>query len=76
MWVDPGARAAGAGRRLLNELEGMRSVGGKTSRLSDTTEAHAARALYESAGYEPDGRVTPSRHTEGLVEVGLRKQLS
>jgi GNAT superfamily N-acetyltransferase len=76
MWVDPDARGTGVGRRLLTELEDwMRSAGGKTSRLSVTNEAHAARALYESAGYEPDGRVTPSRHTEGLVEVGLRKRL-
>ena len=31
--------------------------------------------LYESAGYEPDGRREESGHTPGLVEIGLRKRL-
>jgi GNAT superfamily N-acetyltransferase len=76
MWVDPKARRAGVARRLLRELEDwIRDSGGKNARLSVTNRAPAARALYESAGYEPDGRATPSRHTEGLVEIGLRKRL-
>jgi GNAT superfamily N-acetyltransferase len=76
MWVDPKARGTGVGRRLLEELEDwMRAAGAKAARLKVTNEAEAARALYERAGYEPDGTTTPSRHTEGLVEIGLRKRL-
>jgi ribosomal protein S18 acetylase RimI-like enzyme len=76
MWVAPEARGQGLGRRLLNELEAwITSVGGRTSRLSVTDEAEAASALYRSAGYEPDGRRDESRHTAGLVEVGLSKRL-
>jgi hypothetical protein len=41
-----------------------------------TDAAAAARQLYETAGYEPDGRAEESRHTKGLIEIGLRKRLS
>jgi ribosomal protein S18 acetylase RimI-like enzyme len=76
MWVDPKARGRGVGRRLLHELEDwIRASGGKVARLSVTNEAAAAQALYESEGYEPDGTSRPSRHTEALVEIGLRKRL-
>jgi ribosomal protein S18 acetylase RimI-like enzyme len=77
MWVAPEARGEGIGRRLLDELEAwIRSVGGRTARLSVTDEAEAAAALYRSAGYEPDGRRDESRHTVGLVEIGLSKRLA
>jgi ribosomal protein S18 acetylase RimI-like enzyme len=76
MWVAPEERGAGLGRRLLEEIEGwIASSGGTVVRLSVTTAAVAARGLYESAGYEPDGRSEASGHTPGLVEIGLRKRL-
>ncbi len=76
MWVAPEARGQGLGRRLLGDLEAwIRSVGGRTVRLSVTDRAEAAAALYRSAGYEPDGRRDESRHTPGLVEIHLRKRL-
>jgi ribosomal protein S18 acetylase RimI-like enzyme len=76
MWVDPKVRGTGVGRRLLSELEEwMRAAGATTVRLSVTNQADAAQALYERAGYECDGTSSPSRHTEGLVEIGLRKKL-
>ena len=77
MWVAPEVRRTGLGRRLLHEIERwVESVGGAEIRLSVTNRADAARRLYESAGYEPDGRSTPSPHTAGLVEIGLRRRLS
>ena len=77
MWVAPEERGAGLGRRLLEEIEGwIASSGGTIVRLSVTTRASAARRLYESAGYEPDGRAEASPHTAGLVEIGLRKRLA
>lgn len=76
MWVSPEARGRGIARRLLETVESwMISAGGRTSTLSVTTAAKAARALYESAGYQPAGGSRESRHTPGLIEVGLRKQL-
>jgi ribosomal protein S18 acetylase RimI-like enzyme len=76
MWVAPEARGEGLGRRLLEEIEGwIASCGGTDVQLSVTGEATAARRLYESAGYEPDGRTEESPHTPGLIEIGLRKRL-
>jgi ribosomal protein S18 acetylase RimI-like enzyme len=77
MWVAPGVRGRGIGRRLLREIEAwIASAGGAVVRLSVTDAAAAARQLYETAGYEPDGRAKESRHTKGLIEIGLRKRLS
>jgi ribosomal protein S18 acetylase RimI-like enzyme len=77
MWVAPERRGEGIGRRLLAEIEAwIVSSGGTAVRLSVTDVAAAARRLYESAGYELDGRSTESGHTRGLIEIGLRKQLS
>ena len=76
MWVTPEARGAGVGRRLLEEVEAWaRTVGAGTLRLSVTDRAEAAQALYRSAGFEPNGERTESRHTPGLVEIGLVKRL-
>ena len=77
MWVAPEARRDGVGRRLLAEIEAwMTSAGAVVSQLSVTSEAAAARRLYESAGYAPDGEVEESPHTPGLLHVSLRKQLA
>jgi ribosomal protein S18 acetylase RimI-like enzyme len=77
MWVAPEARRRGLGRRLLEELETwVRASGGQTSQLSVTSSAAAAKRLYESAGYVPDGQIEESRHTPGLLHVSLRKQLT
>jgi ribosomal protein S18 acetylase RimI-like enzyme len=76
MWVAPETRGEGIGRRLLEEVEAwIASCGGTQVRLSVTNASAAARGLYASAGYEPDGRAEHSGHTPGLVEIGMRKLL-
>jgi ribosomal protein S18 acetylase RimI-like enzyme len=76
MWVAPEGRREGLGRRLLSHVEAwIRSCGGRVVQLNVTTTAVAARRLYETAGFEPDGDRRESRHTRGLVEVSLRKRL-
>lgn len=77
MWVAPEVRGQGVGRRLLDEIEDwIGSVGGSVVRLCVTDASTAARRLYETAGYEPDGHSAMSRHTPDLTEIGLRKQLA
>lgn len=77
MWVAPEVRREGVGRMLLGGVETwIAACGGSRIRLSVTDEAAAARRLYESAGYEPDGRRDDSPHTPGVVHVGLAKPVS
>ncbi|MEX1255038.1 MAG: GNAT family N-acetyltransferase [Dehalococcoidia bacterium] len=76
MFVAPEARRRGIARRLLSDIEGwIAACGGTIVRLSVTSTATAARQLYESAGYAPDGSSAGSRHTSGLIEISLRKEL-
>jgi ribosomal protein S18 acetylase RimI-like enzyme len=76
MWVAPGFRGLGVGRRLLDEIEAWaRAARAKTLQLSVTDRAEAAQALYRSAGFEPNGQRTESHHTPGLVEIDLVKRL-
>jgi len=76
MWVAPDARGAGIGRRLLDDVEAWaRAAGARSLWLSVTNRAAAAEGLYRSAGFEPNGERIESRHTPGLVEIGLVKQL-
>jgi GNAT superfamily N-acetyltransferase len=76
MWVAPEARGQGLGRELLSHVEGwVRSCGGRVVQLNVTTAASAARRLYETAGFAPDGEQRESPHTPGLLEVSLRKSL-
>ena len=76
MWVAPEMRREGIGRRLLTDIETwMSSSGGTAVELSVTNQAAAALQLYERAGYAANGQVDESRHTSGLLEIGLRKRL-
>jgi len=53
MWVDPGARGLGLGRRLLRELERHAAAAGATTLHLETNGSLVeAIALYRSAGYE------------------------
>jgi DNA-binding MarR family transcriptional regulator len=52
MWVAPGARGLGLGRRLLSELERQAREGGASVvRLETNRALREALALYRSAGY-------------------------
>jgi GNAT superfamily N-acetyltransferase len=76
MWVEPERRGTGLGARLLSEAEAwITAAGGREVELSVTNAAPVAARLYARAGYAPDGRETPSKHTPGLVEHSLRKRL-
>jgi GNAT superfamily N-acetyltransferase len=76
MWVAPEARRRGIARRLLIDVEGwIAGCGGTSVRLSVTSAATAARQLYESAGYQPDGTSAELPHTSGLIETSLQKEL-
>jgi DNA-binding MarR family transcriptional regulator/predicted GNAT family N-acyltransferase len=53
MWVDPGARGLGLGRRLLHELERRAAAAGATVlRLETNRTLVEAIRLYRSEGYE------------------------
>jgi len=52
MWIAPGARGLGVGRRLLSALEGeARRRGATAVRLDTNRNLTEAIALYQSAGY-------------------------
>jgi ribosomal protein S18 acetylase RimI-like enzyme len=54
MWVSPGFRGLGLGRRLLQELERQAAEhGSRTIRLDSNHSLTEAIALYRSAGYRP-----------------------
>jgi GNAT superfamily N-acetyltransferase len=76
LWVEPERRGTGLGARLLSEAEAwIAAAGGREAEASVTNAAPVAARLYARAGYEPDGRETPSKHASGLVEHSLRKRL-
>jgi DNA-binding MarR family transcriptional regulator/GNAT superfamily N-acetyltransferase len=52
MWVDPGTRGLGLGRRLLTELESFaREAGARVARIETSHHLPEAVALYRSSGY-------------------------
>jgi DNA-binding MarR family transcriptional regulator len=52
MWVDPGARGLGLGRRLLSELESLaREHGARVAHIETSRHLPEAIALYKSAGW-------------------------
>lgn len=53
MWVSPGARGLGLGRRLLVELERQaKSSGARVARLETNRTLHEAINLYRTSGYD------------------------
>ena len=76
MWVAPEVRRAGIGRRLLSTIEEwIAACGGSCVQLAVADQALAARRLYDTAGYTPDGERSESAHTPGVTHVSLRKEL-
>ncbi|HEY7380134.1 MAG TPA: GNAT family N-acetyltransferase [Gaiella sp.] len=74
MWVAPEVRGRGVGRFLLDSVETwIADAGGTVAELMVAESSVAARRLYESAGYRPDGTTRLSEHMQGLTYVGMRK---
>jgi GNAT superfamily N-acetyltransferase len=75
VWVAPEARRQRVGTQLLAALEEwVRDRGGSALELMVSDAAPAARALYERAGFRPDGRSEPAPHA-GFTEQGMTKTL-
>jgi ribosomal protein S18 acetylase RimI-like enzyme len=67
MWVDPAARGAGVGGKMLDALIAWLEARHPTGAISlsvNPTLAAAVR-LYESRGFTPTGASTPIDHTPG-----------
>jgi len=72
MWVSPGARGLGLGRRMLAELEQLaRGAGAQTARLETNRVLTEAIALYTSAGY----REVPAFNDEPFAHHWFEKRL-
>lgn len=72
MWVDPSARGAGIGRRLLGHLEGAAAARGCTRVLLDTHGSlHEALGLYRGSGYRPTDPYNDNRGAEFWFEKRL-----
>jgi ribosomal protein S18 acetylase RimI-like enzyme len=73
MRVHPRWQRRGFGRALLERLEDRaRELGFTTVRLDTTVQQHAARALYEGAGY----RMVGTGHEHGYEVVYYEKRLA
>jgi DNA-binding MarR family transcriptional regulator len=72
MWVDPGVRGLGVGRRLLRELEHRASTHGDLLRLDSNGALTEAIGLYRSAGY----REVPAFNDEPYADHWFEKRLA
>lgn len=69
MWVAPGARGKGAGRRLVEEVIGWAQAEKRRGLTLWVTEGNdAARRLYERCGFTPTGRSQPLPRRPSLIE--------
>lgn len=70
-YVKPSARGRGVGRALLSQLITYVSGWEHLERLTLTVveRAHAARALYRAAGFEPFGREVDGLRQDGVSET-------
>lgn len=76
LYVDPAAAGGGIGRRLLGRALDELAAGGRSSvRLWVFRDNPRARAVYERAGFTPDGvdRIDPRW---GVVQIRLARRLS
>lgn len=73
MWVSPGVRGTGLGRRLLGELEAHAAAhGARTVRLETNRALAEAVALYRSAGYAE----VPAFNDEAYAHHWFEKRLA
>ena len=72
MWVAPGARGMGLGRRLLAAIEERAAALGTATLRLDTNETLGpAIALYESAGYRPVPRYNDNPYATHFMQRAL-----
>jgi DNA-binding MarR family transcriptional regulator/GNAT superfamily N-acetyltransferase len=72
MWVAPGVRGVGLGRRLLRELEShARTLGARSVRLETNRSLTEAIALYRSSGYAE----VPAFNDEPHAHLWFEKRL-
>jgi ribosomal protein S18 acetylase RimI-like enzyme len=75
MWVDPAARGAGLGRRLLEAACAALRARGCWRILLDVTDTNApAIALYRSAGFELTGGAKPLRDGSTLRNLEMARE--
>ncbi len=73
MWIDPGVRGRGRGRRLLNELEtAARELACRAVRLDTSAHLTEAITLYRTSGY----RDVPAYNDNPYAAHWLEKQLA
>ncbi len=76
MWVEPGRRAQGLGRQLLDAILGWGHEHGATeARLNVNEENPAAVSLYRRAGFTESGERQPLREGKPATVVTMRRAL-
>jgi ribosomal protein S18 acetylase RimI-like enzyme len=76
LWVEPDARRAGLGSRLVDAVaDWAREQGAATLELSVTTNNRAAEAFYARAGFVETGRRRPLPADPSRTEVFLSRPL-
>jgi ribosomal protein S18 acetylase RimI-like enzyme len=76
MWVDPRARRAGLGRRLLDDVTAwLRSLGATEIELGVTATNRGALAFYERMGFVDTEERRPLRDGASLEVIVMRRRL-
>lgn len=76
LWVDPAARGAGLGLRLIEAVaDWARENGARSLELSVTANNAAAAALYARAGFTETGRRRPLPADPTRTEIFLARPL-
>jgi ribosomal protein S18 acetylase RimI-like enzyme len=77
LWVEPAARGAGLGLRLIDAVaDWAREQGAAALELSVTTNNDAAATLYARAGFAETGRRRPLPSDPSRTEVFLSRSVS
>jgi len=74
MWIEPGMRSLGLGRRLLGALEDLaaEALGCSTVRLDTSDELREALRLYRAAGYQEIAPYNDNAYATRWFEKQLR----